>query len=164
MYRLTWRLPDQTIKRTLWLDTRRDYWPVRLELRMLKADDSTPPFLESRLELRETSDLWLPQRFTIRQYNQEQILNFTWESVNQPVDDALFSHESFTLKPEHMVVDGRLGQAITIRGRLDMPASDNEEPESNTRIWLIVIGAAVALGLFVWRVRRLRAARPIPKS
>lgn len=106
---------DDGLKRTVWIDTARDYWPVRLEIqdRRRTADKKgieTYVALDATLTLDSFDGHWVPRHCTMERPWVVYDFELHWKSLNRPLDDARFTLESFDLSGVRSVIDSRSGQ------------------------------------------------------
>ncbi len=148
-----------------------DFWPKRLEVTKVASTIYKPDgSLHSTnwgsvqqavdLEVERFRDEWVPKKVTISFAGQprwRQTLNFTWEKLNEPIDDKLFGWEGFDQSDADAVIDNRLGQLVTVKrfnesqkagakGR-DKNPSDGAKAEMKRRSsrWMLIVGGNLAV-------------------
>jgi hypothetical protein len=199
--RLTWTLTEnRTVKTTIWFDKQQRFSPIRFEERYALREGTSrritkPPrwgkatFI-SEVTWKKTSDVFVPEAFSIQEQSgvrrepfevtssRGYSLSFTWENVNEPIPDELFT-------PEGLADPGKAPYIVDVRSKVPivvehpaikdpvilkevnerrrartMSKDDTEEPvpsRANTMwgiIALNVVVVVVTFGIayrFVWR-------------
>lgn len=106
---------DQTERRTTWVDSARSFVPTRLEDAFgfsAPGTQSQPePYAVTETEWVSLDDALVPARsvFTLPKSSKVVEMAFTWEQVNGPVADGVFSVEGLPAPRPATVVDSRLG-------------------------------------------------------
>ena len=101
---------------TVWIDASRGFTPTRMDhqrrAKSAGADVWDEPFEQCEVTWKQINNVWVPESFVAwfrpRQgYSEEYDLAFAWESVNEPVEDVVFSAKGLELKPRSVIVDAR---------------------------------------------------------
>ena len=153
-------------RRTIWLDSKRGFSPVQLEVnRAVSSDNQKEPVVRSEAEWIQHSGIWVPSRLAIERnvgtdgYSKYE-LAFNWTQVNEDVDPTIFEVAGFELPKNVAIVDSRLGKPVTVRvtGRNDVPVSS---PPAPWRSYLVVFGmaAVVVVALLLIRLTNKRRLR-----
>jgi hypothetical protein len=180
MYRVTHVCPDERIgAMRMWISEAQGFSPIRFEIRVPtfgeRPDnngdgwDDVPHSL-SEVTWIERSGVWVPVSLRVetnfgpggthRQVTQE--LAFDWESVNEPVDDELFTALAIAPSEDTELVDMRLGEPVSL-GTVGQQAHPvplvAAEGRASLR-WVIAAAVAVAVaGLGLVALARHRANR-----
>jgi len=165
-YRIVWILPDMLLRRTIWVDPERGFWPTRLLLESgVKSNGEIAWTKETEthsLTLVNYLDVWLPRQLSIQAADRSLDLELDWTSLNTPIDDKVFTVDGFNLEGAKRVMNLSLGSPI-IERRLDLPdglqSSSSPWYVRNAPIMAVVIGCIVIFGALVLKAFR---RRPIP--
>ncbi len=103
---------------SLWLDRSRGCAPIRVELRL---ECSSPYRSITELTWKEVSDTWVPSSLSMRDYRMDHLeeqleLAFSWESVNEVIDDVLFTVQALGLPGDTELVSRELGNTEILLG------------------------------------------------
>jgi hypothetical protein len=153
---------------TVWLDSKKGYTPIRMEVRGEGAKEARS---ESEVTWIALGDAWVPKAFLLKERRRRDLaityaLAFDWEAVNSPVSRRLFSWEGFDLPRGAKVVDFRLGRnhPITVAVVGSAPTNDGG---AASRIGLgrfvaacVTVLAVVLLAIMAWLRRRNRGRAP----
>lgn len=147
-----------TYRRLTWVDASRRFSPTRMES-WVGVGESAGEHMELQCRSDTTwevrGDAAVPIRcaFTEKTNPRTVELLFSWESVNEPVADALFTAEALVTERPSMVVNHRFGTTVIERivQREDSPLP----PARANWLWWAAIGLVpiVALGIAAWRLR-----------
>jgi hypothetical protein len=151
------------------LDGEKGFSPVRLEQRERPPNstgDWGEPSEVDEVTWAQKNGLWVPTSFyqeVRRPVRKRRELRIQWESVNEPVDEALFTWEGLGLPKGTLVVDERLGKPIKVAvvGVRDFPNSSNVG--GGLWAWLRWFMVALTVGIIVlgaWFGLRNRFRRP----
>lgn len=114
------------VKRSLWIDVSRSL-PVRVEMRYWDLEDEEwgPVKSSSKTEWERRSDVWVPKTYHAQHVNRNRDgttwtenvdVNFSWISINEPVDDVLFDPiKGLNPKEGTDVIDVRQGHPVLER-------------------------------------------------
>ncbi len=149
---------------SLWLDRSRGCTPVRVELHMGNA---RPYHSITEVSWIELSDTWVPSAFSMSNYRmgdlEDQLeLAFSWESVNEVVDETLFTAESLGLPGDTELVSRELGDTEIFLGTIDSssPIAGPPQPRG-VRGWLLGLAVLATLALVVAALAMKRRIRQI---
>lgn len=154
---------------TLWIDSKRGFSPIRLHI--APPPPANPPRAEPRAEDRseahwiERSGVWIPEKWVLTYGDGENRfkydLSFTWESINEPLPDRLFSYEDFGAPKGTPVFDQRAGRQMLVEelGGDTSPASLSAKARPGLLRLFLGIAAVLFAALLILWLRR-RNARP----
>lgn len=171
--RIEWEINH--LRREIWLDQNRGYTPIHFTIRRRSGSQDKPnwqgaPIEEADLTWEKNGDVWVPKTYSHRQQvGQKLVSSFTialqWESVNEPVDESLFTYERLNTPVKAQVVSDQLGQSVSV----GYAYPDGETPQTEitlptdvtTRRRAIIYAnvAVVAVLAFVVLLKRRMAAR-----
>lgn len=147
--RLVWSTtePGPTYRQTLWINISEGYAPIRHEMGWVSDDRAAIPLDATCLATWQLhSDVYVPVSFTSEAAGRKYEMAIEWESVNQPVDERLFTKEHLGLDPNTVVIDYRLGEPVMV-GTLERAF---DTPTPRRWVWLWMGLGAVALIASVW--------------
>ena len=170
-----WSDPDQGFQIVRY--TRTNPRPEFLDRLSTIEDPDVRAQLEASLKINEPvtvsstnwenrHEVWVPKSYHLvtreRNIDHELSLDFNWESVNEPLDDAMFDWEQWALADGSRVVDMRLGHEypVTLKVYGEPTEFPIEHTDSPTGIpWrrlffitnLMVIGFLIGWGIQRWR-------------
>lgn len=156
----------QRFHTTLWIDTIRGFTPVRQVYQF--SIDGQKQTRQTSPHLTETT--WAPKGGTYvpiecvmhgEENMREGKLTFDWLSVNEPVDEKLFTVAGLQVDPNTLVVNHKLGPKI-IEKKINQSNGDNDTPSqiddatTNRWRWIATVTSLVviAVGLLALRFRR----------
>ncbi len=125
-WRITWTFPEvstMTLRRTLWVDQKSGFSPIRMELRYrsnrMPVGQWPAPMFESETTWTEIAGVWVPKTTHVVDKNsppaiQSYELSLDWENVNGMVPPETFTLEGLKLTPGYQVVDDTLGRTIVV--------------------------------------------------
>jgi len=174
LYRFRLRRPIGSNSRfSLLIDAKHGVTVVRMDHQKRSqtgaGDGWDEPFDQCELTWKELNGVWVPETMVasnrqgkgmLEQYD----LSFAWESVNQPVDDVVFTVKGLEAPPMTYVVDVRSGKPVTteIIGRSEVFAKARQEvtsPWAAVRVVLAVLTIVVLAALSFWIILKRRRAR-----
>lgn len=118
LVKVTWII-GKTTRRTVWFDTEKDCWPVRLTLvEMRGVDAQRNPIWnnvvrqEIKTELVRKKGVFVPSDVVISNESgqREELLHFEWKSLNGKVDYQLFTPEGMSQNDIRWVIDDTMGE------------------------------------------------------
>lgn len=125
-----------------------------------KGDGTSQVKVESHVEWKEINGAWCPVHFEIHVGRPEQasfqrvVLDFTWNVVNEPVDERAFSWESFPIPEFVGTVDTSLPKPVVLREHYSN--LNDEKPREaigpvrpSLRKWLFIGNVVVVMGICV---------------
>jgi hypothetical protein len=152
LIRVAWIAGERRdMKRTVWFNEERGFTPERYEFQgrtreVWKLRDVTTT------EWQQQQGLWVPVRMTHQGLvtKKDTELAFTWESLNEPLPDELFTAEGFESDEGTYIVDARLGPPVIteIVGQEYSPPQPPDTPPRREWQWTplrIVLASALAL-------------------
>jgi hypothetical protein len=119
--RIVWNDPKNDIARVLWIDEQQGYSPTRCEFHTRPLDAAgAAPFPDPKqqefaiqLQWAKKGGTWVP--VTLRKQGDETAeINFTWESVNEPISRELFMPNGLGVSPDTEVQDARFGKTVIL--------------------------------------------------
>lgn len=146
-------LPQGKHKRVLVCDSRKDYIPVQLTTWNSGDKDGKIGSSDWNVQVVpiEINGVWVPAEVTIKEKDRSEYYKLNWESVNQPLDDSVFSIDGFNLSGARIVTDSRLGPTIVVK------KLGTESPLSKGGMWLSWVAAlGLALIIVAWFYVRQR--------
>ncbi len=132
LYKLRWVLDKKTdVQAVLWLDEKRGFSPVRYEFRDRQGAESRILWL-SEVSWSRLAGVWVPKSARLESRSTPPSITtyefaFDWKSVNEPLDERLFTIEGMDLKHGTYIFDYRLGAdrpVVTAIGRKSVPEYD----------------------------------------
>jgi len=148
--------------RKLWIDTRNGFTPIRLEVyRQTSQGWAKQPAHWSEVKWANKSGVWVPMEWTLvaetPQYFDRYDLKFTWELVNEPPPERLFSYEDFGAPNGTRVVDQRLGPQTTVKVLGESPPPLPSRTTGSGRPLVVFLASAailvIAVGVLLWSRR-----------
>ncbi len=116
IHRLTWENDEYKTRWSVHFDSSKGFVPVRYELSARKKasqePEDYPPVTVVETTWQESEGIWVPASCSFDIFSpspRRQTLLFAWKSVNQPVDDSLFTVEGMNLPEGTHVSDARPG-------------------------------------------------------
>jgi hypothetical protein len=166
---------EKNARLTLFIDAKHGVTVVRMEHQRRSktpAEDGwDEPFDQCELTWKELSGVWVPQTLVASNRQGKGILEeyhlaFAWESVNQPVDDVVFTVKGLEPEPLTYVIDSRSGKPVTtdIIGFKEAAAKAREPVSSSwTPVRIVAAGFFTALlaALSFWIIVKRRRSRGI---
>jgi hypothetical protein len=174
IWRIRWLAFKGSLDITTWFDQETGYSPIRRESRYTWYRPTPPlPQETSEATWMKVSGVWVPKSLvlerTIKTGHVKIDVAFEWESVNEPVPEAVFQTGSMLPAGESaQVISTELGRPVvleTIKGGPPHERTGDEKPASSSiprhgiRRWVIPLNIFILLalvGTYYWR-RRLRA-------
>lgn len=167
-YRLTWSNKRDPVeyRRSIWVDPEQGFSPIKTEtIATFPIDGELTSRVDSTGDITwsEINEVWVPiEWIECRPPHQHRFkINFDWKSVNEKVDEELFTIEGFKLDDGTLVVNDRLGDPIVESRIGDRGMSAAEPSATGLRTWVTLVSVVVFAGvavLFVMRRRRRGAA------
>ncbi len=157
---------------TLWVDKNQEFSPRRYEIRRAsKKGKSEPlqPFMMCEVDYKEVAHTWVPSKFKIAQRQPPSLrkkedvndlesydLTFEWLSVNQDVEQSMFSVDKINVPRNTSLFDYRLGKPLLVK-KLNVAISTAEKkvysPQRIVIIVNITIVLAAIIGFLIYRNR-----------
>ena len=175
VYRIEWfYIPGSTSARQVfWVDAEHGATVVRMEnqrrAKPPRAESWDEPFDRSEVTWKEIKNVWVPDTLVASNRPspgilEEYDLSFAWESVNQPIDEVVFTVKGLEPKRGTYVVDARSGKPVTadIIGRRELVAEARERTRSAwsaTRIAVVALTIVACAAAVLWIVKKRRKSR-----
>lgn len=172
VYRVVWIDKDIRTRYVVWFDTAQGFAPIKYEQSILRSespDKWSSPVESGTAAWTLIDGVWLPQSYSQEKRDvatnvlASRTLHFEWLSVNQAVDDDLFTVDGLAPEEASLVVNRTLGVPVAIRRPR---VQDNREASANAipavpatqyRLWLIVANLLIILVFVaVFLVKRAR--------
>ena len=171
--KIVWRAgKDGLTRKAIWFDPQRGYSPIRLEMdTKIPGDIPFEAWVRSETDWRRINEVWVPVTSFVEQKNgpalESWTLEFDWSSVNEPVDDAVFSADGLELPRFATLVDERLGRPIVVKGIAGSDSAAyalNEKSSGSGRLAILFLINAIVIGgigvIVYWRRRRRAGCNP----
>ena len=111
-------MEDKWTQLVYWIDTTRDYVPLRYEVRIVNLLGGSTVRQRTETSWEKVNDTWIPTRSVCRMGIHRDTaeifedMRFDWKSVNEKIPETLFSEESLKLPKNTYIVDTRSGKPI----------------------------------------------------
>ncbi len=161
----TQSLKNKYSKASLWVDRTKGCTPVRLEMR----SGNTKPYQSvTEISWIEASGTWVPSAFAMTNHREGRLedkveLEFSWERVNNLIDESLFSEESLGLPGHTEVVSRELGGTEihlgTIGGTTLTPSPPKPRRPDTWLVFLLATGTLTLVAAALAMKRRIRQIR-----
>jgi hypothetical protein len=169
VHRLRWAM-GKAMTKTLWIDEKQGFSPIRLELRMTGSEknEDNQQRLISEVTWVLGRNVWIPKTFRIQDelsagQSRGYEFSFEWEAINTEIPERLFTVEGMDIKDKTYIIDTRLGKGFVIEVINDdvLPLALSENVWSFGQIvvffLVLVMGGYLGMRGCLWlRKRRLR--------
>lgn len=112
VHKLTWYLEKLNCSGSLWIDSSKGYSPIRMTVRLQNKgnskEDDGPLASLTETEWTEESGVWVPTKCTMTGTNPGiTVMTLSWESVNEPAPNKLFTLDDWDLPDGTYIADMR---------------------------------------------------------